>query len=99
MKKQLKPIPDFKSEDEEREFWSTHSSVDYVDWSRAYRPTEPFANLKLSDDLLEFQLPIEEIKSLDTLAKEQHLSRDDLARNVLIEWIRNQRGRAHADRR
>ncbi len=34
MSKQFKPIPKFASEDEEREFWATHSSSDYItDWS------------------------------------------------------------------
>jgi hypothetical protein len=33
-KKGLKPMPKFESEDEEREFWATHDSADYVDWSR-----------------------------------------------------------------
>lgn len=33
--KKLKSIPQFKNEDEEREFWATHDSTDYVDWSKA----------------------------------------------------------------
>ncbi|MCH7713710.1 MAG: hypothetical protein IIC99_08820 [Chloroflexi bacterium] len=40
----MKPIPTFGSEDEEREFWATHDSTDFVDWSKAQR-TE-FENLK-----------------------------------------------------
>jgi len=32
MKKQL---PKFKSEDEEREFWSKHDSTEYIDWDNA----------------------------------------------------------------
>jgi hypothetical protein len=35
--KALKPIPQFKDEDEEREFWSTHDSTEYIDWSKAER--------------------------------------------------------------
>jgi len=46
MTKKLKKIPKFKTEDEEREFWDTHSSVDYVDWSKAKRAV--FPNLKLT---------------------------------------------------
>jgi len=30
----LKAIPHFKTEDEEREFWAIHDSMDYVDWSK-----------------------------------------------------------------
>ncbi|TMB15605.1 MAG: hypothetical protein E6J71_18600, partial [Deltaproteobacteria bacterium] len=29
-----KPIPSFRSEQEEREFWETHDTADYVDWSQ-----------------------------------------------------------------
>ena len=36
-KKRLKPIPRFHSEPEEREFWATHDTTDYVDWSKAQR--------------------------------------------------------------
>ena len=31
----LKPIPKFKNEAEEREFWATHDSADYVNWENA----------------------------------------------------------------
>ena len=31
----VKQIPDFSSEDEERDFWATHDSADYLDWSEA----------------------------------------------------------------
>ncbi len=30
-----KDIPTFESEDEEREFWATHDSTEYVDWDKA----------------------------------------------------------------
>ena len=45
-KKELKPIPYFETEDEERAFWGSHDSMDYVDWSKAKRAR--FPNLKLS---------------------------------------------------
>ncbi len=35
MVKELKEIPNFKSEDEEREFWATHDTTEYVDWDKA----------------------------------------------------------------
>ncbi|MDD5389081.1 MAG: CopG family antitoxin [Gallionellaceae bacterium] len=35
MSKHPKPIPRFETEDEERAFWETHDSADYVDWSKA----------------------------------------------------------------
>ncbi|MBI3985082.1 MAG: hypothetical protein HY344_04075 [Candidatus Levybacteria bacterium] len=44
MKKKLQPIPKFKNEDQEREFWAIHDSTDYIDWSKAERVI--FPNLK-----------------------------------------------------
>ena len=31
----VKKVPTFKAEQEEREFWETHDSSDYVDWTKA----------------------------------------------------------------
>lgn len=35
MPEKLKEIPNFNSEDEEREFWSKEDSTDYIDWEKA----------------------------------------------------------------
>lgn len=48
-KKKLKQIPVFKSEDEERVFWSKEDSSKYIDWSTAQRVV--FPNLKYSTKL------------------------------------------------
>jgi len=34
-------LPKFKTEDEERAFWATHDSTDYVDWSKAQTMASP----------------------------------------------------------
>ena len=44
--KKPKPVPTFKTEAEERKFWETHDSTDYVGWSKAERVR--FPNLKAS---------------------------------------------------
>jgi len=41
-----KQIPEFKNEDEERAFWATHDSSEYVDWSKSQEVLAP--NLKPS---------------------------------------------------
>jgi hypothetical protein len=33
--KQLKPIPEFKTESEEAVFWGVTDSTDYLDWDKA----------------------------------------------------------------
>jgi predicted DNA binding CopG/RHH family protein len=54
-KKKLKPIPNFRTDAEERKFWETHDSTDYVDWSKAKRVQ--FPNLKLSTTAISLRLP------------------------------------------
>ena len=44
--KELKKIPKFKNEDEEREFWANSDSTDYINWEKSKRIT--FPNLKQS---------------------------------------------------
>jgi predicted DNA binding CopG/RHH family protein len=55
MSKTLKPIPRFRGEAEERRFWETHDSTDYLDWSKAQRVQ--FPNLKLSTAAISLRLP------------------------------------------
>jgi len=31
----LKPVPKFRSETEEREFWATADSIEFIDWTSA----------------------------------------------------------------
>jgi predicted DNA binding CopG/RHH family protein len=50
-----RPIPRFRSEAEEREFWETHDSADYVDLSKAQRAR--FPNLKLSTTSISLRVP------------------------------------------
>ena len=47
MSSKRKPIPAFKSEAEERDFWERHDSADYVDWDTAERVR--FPHLKSSE--------------------------------------------------
>ena len=60
MPQRLKPIPKFASEAEERRFWESHDTTDYVDWSRArsvsfpnLRPSTKTISLRLPEDVLD----------------------------------------------
>ena len=53
-------IPDFSSEDEERVFWTTHDSAEYLDWDAAeeillpkLKPTTQTISLRLSRMMLD----------------------------------------------
>ena len=64
--KTLAAIPRFADEAEERAFWATHDSTDYVDWSRARRLTLP--NLKPSTETISLRLPEALLVDLKVLA-------------------------------
>ncbi len=94
--KKLKPLPQFASEDEERAFWAAHDSGEYVDWSRSELVTDPnaFPNLKMTEDLVEFTIPKEEVEQLKSAAARYHLSKDALARRYVLDALRREQGRA-----
>jgi hypothetical protein len=68
MKNTDKVIPKFKSEDEEREFWATHSPLDYFDSGNIKRVV--FSNLKPSLESTSIRLPEDMIAELKILAKQ-----------------------------
>lgn len=65
-KPSLKPIPEFRSEAEERRFWETHDSTAYVDWSKAR--FVKFPNLKPSTETISLRLPAPLLSDLKALA-------------------------------
>ena len=85
MSKEFKPIPDFKTEDEEREFWATHDSTEYIDWSKAVK-AGPFPNLKRTEGLIELQIPEPTLKNLKTLAKGHDIS--ELVQRYVAEGVK-----------
>ena len=83
--KTLKRIPKFKNEDEEREFWSTHDSTEYVDWSKAKKVT--FPNLKPSVKSISLRLPKAMLDELKTLANKRDVPYQSLMKIFLAERI------------
>ena len=56
MTKNLKPVPRFATETQERKFWETHDSADYLDWGKAKHAR--FPNLKPSTTAISLRLPV-----------------------------------------
>ena len=67
MNKKLKSIPKFRSEAEERRFWETHDSGDYIDWSKAERVRLP--NLKPSTTAINFTAPLSKQRAGNSLRR------------------------------
>ncbi len=87
MQKQLQPIPNFRNEDEEFEFWSSHDTTEYIDWSKVMPVS--FPNLKLTEEV---DLKLQElliIRDIERLAKQRHTSKRALIVQYLTEGIRN----------
>jgi predicted DNA binding CopG/RHH family protein len=85
MKKKLKPIPRFANEAAERQFWETHDTTDYVDWSKAQRVR--FPNLKLSTTAISLRLPQGLLDSIKIAANRRDVPYQSLIKMWLAEKI------------
>jgi len=84
-KKKLKPIPTFKSEDEEREFWATHDSTDYIDWDNAEEVI--FPNLKPTTRKISLRLPEYLLWRIKGLANAKDVPYQSLMKIFLAERV------------
>lgn len=85
-RKKIKPIPKFKSEDEEREFWATHDLTDYLD---QFRPVKlDLSELKPSTKPITIRLPESLLVSLKTLANKRDVPYQSLMKILLAEKLR-----------
>lgn len=75
----------FKTEDEEREFWSTHDSTEFVDWAKARRVV--LSNLKPSVKTISLRLPESILEGLKLLANKQDIPYQSLIKVFLAERI------------
>jgi predicted DNA binding CopG/RHH family protein len=85
MIKALKPIPNFANEAEERRFWETHDSTDYVDWSKAVRVRMP--NLKPSNASISLRLPLPLLERIKIAANKRDVPYQSLIKMWLAEKI------------
>ena len=80
-----KQIPVFKNEEEERKFWVTHDSTEYINWNRAERVT--FSNLKPSVKKISLRLPASMLEELKLLANKRDVPYQSLLKIFLAERI------------
>jgi predicted DNA binding CopG/RHH family protein len=76
VKPKLKFIPKFKSEKEERKFWETHDSTQYLDWSKAVYVR--FPNLKSSTQSISIMLPLSLLERIKAEANKRDASYQSL---------------------
>ncbi len=83
MKKKLKTIPRFKSEIEEKAFWDTHDSTEYIDWSQAKSVT--FPNVKPSTQAISLRLPLSLLEAIKVEANRRDVPYQSLIKVWLAE--------------
>jgi predicted DNA binding CopG/RHH family protein len=81
----MKKIPEFKTEDEERDFWANADSSDYIDWSKARRVILP--NLKPSLRTISLRLPELMLEELKLIANKRDVPYQSLIKIFLSERL------------
>jgi len=81
-----KGIPKFKSETEERTFWSKNDSTDYLDWSKS-KPVQ-FPNLKPTSRTISIRLPESLIEEIKVLANKQDVPYQSMLKILLADKVR-----------
>ena len=88
MKSKLKKIPSFANEADERRFWETHDSTDYVDWSKA-QPAR-FPNLKLSTTAISLRLTQGTLDRIKVAANKRNMPYQSLIKYWLDEKLKTE---------
>ena len=87
MNKQTKAIPKFANEAQERIYWESHDSTEYLDWSKAKKVTLP--NLKPTTKTISLRLPQHLLDSLKVAANARDVPYQSLIKVWLQEKLRS----------
>lgn len=85
MKNTKTKVPKFENEDQEREFWATHSPLDYFDSTHPKKRS--FPNLKPSLKSVSIRLPEDLLNELKSLANKRDVPYQSLVKILLARQI------------
>ena len=85
-KNKLKPIPKFKNEDEERDFWLTADTTEYFDITKPLRIE--FPNLKPTTKTITLRLPIMLLNQIKKIANKKDVPYQSLMKILLAEKVK-----------
>ncbi|NQV55731.1 MAG: hypothetical protein HQ503_07720 [Rhodospirillales bacterium] len=83
MNKKPKKRPVFRNESEERKFWESHASSDYVNWDMAEHIRLP--NLKTTTKAISIRLPIGLLEQIKVAANKRDVPYQSLIKMWLAE--------------
>jgi predicted DNA binding CopG/RHH family protein len=86
-----KQIPEFRSEQDERDFWAGHDSTGFIDWQSGQKRRLP--NLKPSVRTISLRLPVSMIEDLKVLANKRDVPYQSLLKVFLAERLKKERRR------
>jgi predicted DNA binding CopG/RHH family protein len=81
----MKTIPKFHNEAEERKFWESHDSTEYLDWSKAKKINLP--NLKPSSTSISLRLPNGLLERIKIAANKRDVPYQSLIKTWLAEKV------------
>ncbi len=81
-----KPLPRFKDEESEREFWAQHDSTEFIDWRKGRRTTLP--NLRPSSQSISLRLPKPMLDRLKLLANKRDVPHQSLLKMFVAERLK-----------
>jgi predicted DNA binding CopG/RHH family protein len=84
-------IPEFKTEDDERNFWATADSTQYLDRQSGKR--KKLVQLKPSLKTISLRLPLSMIEDLKVLANRRDVPYQSLLKVFLAERLARERSR------
>ena len=85
VKQRMRKVPKFENENQERDFWASHNSTEFVDWRRAERVKLP--NLRPTTRTISIRLPESMIERLKILANKRDIPYQSLLKMFVADRI------------
>jgi predicted DNA binding CopG/RHH family protein len=87
MSNKTTPVPQFKTEAEERAYWESHDSTAHLDWSKSERVLLP--NLKPTATAISLRLPVRLLERIKLAANKRDVPYQSLIKTWLAEKLEN----------
>jgi predicted DNA binding CopG/RHH family protein len=92
MKKRIRPVPKFRKEKDERDFWNTHDTTEYFDFSKSNRVKIEFdPGIEAPVKSISLRLPREMLNKLKVLASKKDIPYQALIKVYLAQKIAEER--------
>lgn len=87
--KNLKKLPKFKTEEEERNFWAKADSTNYLDYSQARRVK--FPKLRPSTKKISFRIPEYLLDDLRQAANKRDIPYQSYLKEIIVQGLKREK--------